>query len=211
MKIIKYKELESTHKYLIQSVKNGDCTLPLAIVSDNQNGGIGSRGDSWESLEGNLFLSYAFKIEELPKDLPLGAVSIYFSYILKMVLEELGSKVWVKWPNDFYIERKKIGGMITHIHKNIVVWSVGLNLHSSPLDFGVLDINVDRDELIEKFFKKLEIKILWKQIFSKFSVEFHSNRGFTFNSNGVRKSLSDAKLLYDGSISINGEKVYNLR
>ncbi len=211
MEIKKFKKLDSTHKYLIKNIKNSSLTPPIAIICDSQSAGIGSRGNVWKSLEGNLFLSFALNIKDLPKDLPQSAFSIYFSYILKLTLEELGSKVWVKWPNDFYIEKLKIGGTISFLQKNVVIGSIGLNLSSIPPTFGALDIEISRDELLENYLKKLAQKIPWKQIFSKFSVEFHFNRDFSFNCGGGQKSLDNATLLYDGSISIDGKKVYNLR
>ena len=51
-----------------------------------------------------IFFSFAIKIDELPTDLKLESASIYFAYLLKETLYELGSCVWLKWPNDFYID-----------------------------------------------------------------------------------------------------------
>ena len=81
LKIIYLKEIDSTHKYLIENLKNNNISTPIAIVSDIQTNGFGSRGNSWDSLEGNLFLSFSLNIDDLPNDLPLQSTSIYFSYI----------------------------------------------------------------------------------------------------------------------------------
>lgn len=56
---------------------------------------------------GNLFFSFVLKRNDLPSDLQIQSASIYFSYILKEVLALEGSKIWLKWPNDFYIDNKK--------------------------------------------------------------------------------------------------------
>jgi hypothetical protein len=42
--------------------------------------------------------------KDLPADLPLASTSIYFSFIMKKRLESMGEALWLKWPNDFYIQ-----------------------------------------------------------------------------------------------------------
>lgn len=211
MIIKSFEELDSTHTYLIKNIKNGSLIPPIAIITNKQTSGQGSRGNSWQSLEGNLFLSIALNKSDLPKDLPFSSLSIYFTYILKMVLADLGSKVWVKWPNDLYIKNSKIGGAISLLHKDIVINSIGLNIFQTPQGFGVLDIKVSKEKLLSQFFKQLKLKTSWKQIFSNFSVEFRNSKDFSFNLEGNKISLQNAILLEDGSISINNKRVYNLR
>ncbi len=211
MKILYFKNLTSTHNYLIENLKNGILEPPIAIVTDHQTKGVGSRGNSWESLEGNLFLSFAIGRSNLPKDIPLSSLSIYFSYIMKLVLEEKKSKVWIKWPNDFYVGDKKVGGVISLLQKDVIVNSIGINLQKAPKSFAILDIKIDKKLLIEEFFSKVELKKSWKYIFSKYSVEFQKSRKYQFNYNQKKISLKNAKLLEDGSISLDGKRIYNLR
>ncbi len=49
------------------------------------------------------------------------------------------------------------------------------------------------------------------KVFSKFRLQFHENKNKTFHLDGQIYSLNDAKLNDDGSITIKGKKVYNLR
>ena len=97
------ESVDSTQTYLKSKIKANEISAPHAVVANMQTSGLGSRDNLWEGLEGNLFLSFAMKLDSLPKDLKLESASIYFSYILKMTLSELNSKVLIKWPNDFYI------------------------------------------------------------------------------------------------------------
>ena len=211
MQIFYLKHIDSTQKYLKNIIKNKDVEAPYAVVSDIQTDGIGSRNSRWQSMEGNLFLSFAIKIEDLPKDLKLESASIYFSYILKEILFEHGSKIWLKWPNDFYVKDKKIGGMITNIIEDSLICGIGLNLVTSPQNFAKLDIEVNRDDLLNKYFKNIKSLFSWKQIFSKYELEFGKNKNFFTHSMNSKISLEDAKLHYDGSLIVDNKRIYSLR
>ena len=98
-----FDELPSTHQHLIDGLKLGTFEAPLGIGVDRQTNGVGSRGNSWIGGEGNLFFSFCVEEKHLPKDLPLASISIYFSALVKEILANQGSMVWLKWPNDFYL------------------------------------------------------------------------------------------------------------
>ena len=211
LQIIYLKSIDSTQRYLKQELQCKHLQAPIAIVADMQTAGMGSRENSWTSQEGNLFLSFALPQEELPSDLPLASASLYFATIMKEVLREYGSDVWIKWPNDFYCKSSKTGGMITHIVAKNIICGLGLNLKNAPNGFAVLDIDIQRDVLVENYLKKIEEKPLWKQVFSKYKLEFYKNRGFFTHKNSERLSFDDALLQEDGSLEINGERIYSLR
>lgn len=211
MEINWFKHLPSTHKYLIENIKNSSITAPLAIGVDFQSEGVGSRGNSWEGDEGNLYFSFCVKEKHLPKDLKLESTSIYFSYILKEVLSELDSKTWIKWPNDFYLDNAKVGGVITTKINDTIIGSMGLNILHAPEPFAVLDIDILPQNLVELFLQKLEKNISWKNVFSKYKIEFKNSLGFTFHLDGKKVALGDANLCDDGSIEIDNKRIYSLR
>ena len=211
MKITYLESVGSTQTYLKKKLQDKSVEPPHAVVSKIQTDGIGSRGNSWTGIEGNLFLSFAIGLDELPIDLKLESSSIYFAYLLKETLSELDSTTWLKWPNDFYIDDLKIGGMITNIVGNTLICGVGLNIVSSPKEFSKLDIRISNDVLLKLYFEKIEKKVLWKQVFSKYKLEFYRSQNFFTHKNNLRILLGDAKLQSDGSIIINGERIYSLR
>ncbi len=214
MEIIYHDKLPSTHRYLEEALRAQHLKPPVAIIAHTQTQGVGSRGNAWQGLEGNLFLSFALSKEQLPADLPQASASIYFSFIMIALLRELGSQVWLKWPNDFYIKDKKIGGTITSlIRDEFVLCSMGLNLKNAPKDFEILDINIEKKSLIEKYFLKLKQVIFWKNIFRQYKIEFEKSRCFFYTDLASEKkvSLEHATLLQDGSIMIGKRRIYSLR
>ena len=211
MKILYLDSVDSTQTYLKNLIKKESVKVPYAVLSNIQTNGVGSRNNSWTGLEGNLFLSFAIERDDLPDDLKLESASIYFAYLLKDILNKLGSKIWLKWPNDFYIDNLKIGGMITSLQNSSLICGVGLNLVHAPENFAKLDIDISKIELLNLYIQKIEEKLSWKQVFSKYKLEFQKNKEFSTHHKNFKISLKDASLQNDGSIVNNGERIYSLR
>ena len=203
--------VDSTHTYLKNHVKTHGFTNPLCIATTLQTAGIGSRDNSWEGKRGNLFFSFVIKKEDLPDDLLMQSYSIYFSYLLKEILNSYGSKLWLKWPNDFYIDDKKIGGTITNLSGELVYCGIGLNLIQVEEQFGFLDITIEPKSFLQEYLEVVTKKNSWKKLFSKYLLEFELSRKFKATIKDQKVSLEKAVLNEDGSISIDKQKVYSLR
>jgi len=203
--------LPSTQTYLIDEVKKSNVTLPIAVMAKEQTQGIGSRENSWEGGEGNLFFSMAISLDDLPADLPLASASIYFSYIMKELLSEYIEDIWVKWPNDLYQKQSKIGGTITKKIDNILLCGMGINLQKNSNSFKALNLNVEPITLLKKYLLAVEEYRSWKQIFSLYRVEFERTKEFSAHIEGEYKSLKKAILSEDGSLIIDNKRAYNIR
>ena len=204
-------EVDSTQTYLLDALKNKKVAAPFCIGAVQQTLGRGSRGNHWIGEKGNFFISFALERDSLPCDLKLESSSIYFAYILKEVLADLGSKIWLKWPNDFYLDEKKLGGVITNLVGETLVCGIGLNLKQAPCDFARLDIQIEAKKLSEMYMLRLKSFPSWKKIFSKFEIEFHRSKLFSTHSKNTTIELKDAILLEDGSLECNGQRIFSLR
>jgi len=204
-------EVDSTQTVALDLLKRGALAAPFAVVADIQHAGKGSRGNSWEGEPGNLFCSFAIARSALPEDLKLESSSIYFAFLLKQSLEAFGSKVWLKWPNDFYQQSQKIGGMITTLGQETLVCGVGINLKRAPDGFGVLDIEIKRKKLLDNYFSRVESFPKWKDIFRLYSIEFDESRRFKTHYNTHKFSLKNAVLCEDGSVECEGQRMYSQR
>ena len=211
MKLIYLDEILSTHTYIKEYIKTNINKNNICFYTFNQTNGIGSQDNKWQGKDGNLFFSFKINLENLPKDLPLQSASIYFSYILCELLQNKYSKVYLKWPNDFYIGNNKIGGTITNKINDYLLCGIGLNIIKNDDFDGILDIKINKEELLKKYFCLLENYPSWKQIFSKYKLEFHRSKNYNININNSKISLKDAILNEDGSLNINNKKVYSLR
>ncbi|WQU79287.1 biotin--[acetyl-CoA-carboxylase] ligase [Helicobacter pylori] len=202
-----FESLPSTQIYLLEKLKSNELKAPVLVLAKNQSAGIGSRGNIWEGVESALTFSLALNASDLPKDLPMQANALYLGFLFKEVLKELGSKTWLKWPNDLYLGGQKIGGVLVNIYKGMRVCGIGVNRVSTK--WACLDIGISDDLVIESFLKKIEENLFWGEVLSKYALEFHRSNSFNFHNDwGEAVSLKDAELLEDGRICIKG-KIYD--
>ena len=211
MEILCFNTLPSTQKYLLEQLEEGKIQAPVAVISSEQSSGLGSRDNSWSGGEGNFFASIAIDLDMLPEDLTLSSASIYFSFIMKQTLESLGENIWLKWPNDFYLNDDKVGGTITKKVNNTLVCGIGINLKKSQNGYRALQCDISPQKLLENYLLALEKFPKWKQVFREYEIEFELSRKFSVHIENDKKSLSDATLCEDGSLIIEGKRVFSLR
>lgn len=211
MEILSFDLLPSTQNYLIDELNAGSIKAPCAVIAHEQSAGVGSRDNEWSGGKGNFFASIAISLDQLPSDLPLSSASIYFSYIMKQVLMEYHENIWLKWPNDFYLNDEKVGGTITRKVDQTLVCGIGINLKNEKNGYRSLGADIQPELLLEKYLFALKKFPEWKEIFSVYRVEFELSRGFSVHIENLKMSLKDATLEEDGSLLIHGNKVYSLR
>ncbi len=206
-----FESLESTQSYLLEELKASRLHPPVCVGALSQTTGKGSRGNSWIGVQGNLFISVALSRSQFPEDLRLESSSIYLAFLMKELLHSYGSKTWLKWPNDFYLGNKKIGGVITNLVGDTLVCGIGINLIEAPDDFEKIDITISVYDLT-KAYSELFINLpSWKQIFSNYRVEFENSREFFTHDNNEKVALERAVLLEDGSLECDGQRIFSLR
>ena len=209
MEILFHNSLDSTQLEAKRLLKAGK-KPPFCVVSEIQTAGVGSRANRWDSHEGNLFFSFVIEQTMLPEDLVLSSASIYFGFLMKEVLKDAGSDVWLKWPNDLYLQEKKIGGIITHVSGQSLICGIGINLVFAG-EYGSLDVKTDKKTLINAYITELKKFPEWKKIFRQFRIEFEQSKRLKTHVDGEEISLQNASLECDGSLTINGKRVFSLR
>lgn len=110
---------------------------PLAVITRRQTQGRGRLGRQWHSPEeGNLMLSLGFRPNLPPSRLQLFTLWAGLRACLAL-REETGLAIHVKWPNDLYLDGRKLGGMLTEARMDAdlvrdLVFGMGLNVNSNP-------------------------------------------------------------------------------
>jgi BirA family biotin operon repressor/biotin-[acetyl-CoA-carboxylase] ligase len=139
-KFIYFDEINSTNIYLKEN-KN----LPdgIVVVAERQTAGRGRKGRKWNSPK---YKGLYFSIL-LQKDIEIKNLSI-FSLLFPLAVKEAiqnrtSKKVYIKWPNDIYIENKKISGILieTEIEGNSInnfIVGIGINVNTSLDELGEL-------------------------------------------------------------------------
>ena len=133
MKHIHFEEIDSTNTYLKKKYQNLD-NLTF-VTSDYQSSGHGRFDRKWSANKGdNVLLSYLIKDKDIIEH--FSYISMFTAVVIVKYLEDKGLKdVSIKWPNDVYVNGKKIAGILLEGNvPNYVVVGVGLNLNQIEFD-----------------------------------------------------------------------------
>lgn len=102
----------STNTQLKEKIKSSPGAVFDVIAADTQTGGRGRLGRSFYSPAGGVYFSAAYPIAGNEKNVPF--FTLLSGLAVSRALEELtGAKTLVKWPNDVYLNGKKLCGILT--------------------------------------------------------------------------------------------------
>ncbi len=132
-KYVFFKEIDSTNTYARKSVFE-DGTVVLA---QKQSSGRGRRGRKWVSSGKGLYFSIVLK-----PSIPVSEVlkfSLIFPLSILDALSKFGINSKIKWPNDIYINGKKVSGILIESDTegeitNRAVVGIGINVNDSLED-----------------------------------------------------------------------------
>ena len=137
-----FDELDSTSSELLRHIRDYDNLSVVAAVS--QTAGRGQRGNRWYSAPGdNLTFSLLLRPEALPAR-EVMALTCFATLAVREALQEEGVPAVIKWPNDIYVGKRKICGMLVEngLDGADIAWSVigiGINLNQTAFPGGVLN------------------------------------------------------------------------
>lgn len=120
------RESESTNKQLAQEVRAGLIALPALLVADQQSGGMGRGGNRWFSPAGCLMFSMALPFE--PRESALLSLEVGI-VVAKTLASWCPRAPQVKWPNDVYVDGRKICGILIEVVQNASVAIVGIGIN----------------------------------------------------------------------------------
>jgi BirA family biotin operon repressor/biotin-[acetyl-CoA-carboxylase] ligase len=138
-KVIYLPTCHSTNDIAAELVRSGASMEGAVVITDDQTKGRGQRGTTWVAQQGmNLTLSVVF----IPVFLPIAEqflISQAMALGISSYLRNYSDKVKIKWPNDIYIDNKKICG--TLIENSVQgrslassVVGIGVNINQSVFD-----------------------------------------------------------------------------
>ncbi len=108
------------------------------VFSESQRKGRGRMDRAWISPKGGIYFSLLLKpkflqIQEVPQ------ITLMISLAcLKAIKKATGVECQLKWPNDIFLNKKKLGGILCEIHAetdkvHFVVVGIGINVNSRDL------------------------------------------------------------------------------
>lgn len=208
MKTTIFDTLPSTNDYC-ETREFGEDTV---IIAREQTGGKGTKGRSFSSPRGGVYLSlvryYPCKAEN--------SFSLMITSCMAVVktLELYGVSAGVKWPNDVFLNGKKICGILIknsfegeNVKKSIT--GIGVNVNNDiPKDLADIAINLKSvvgEVDIDEFYKRLI-----ENLYADYSVDEYRSRNIvlgkeiTVIKNGESRKAVAEDVAANGSLVLKG-------
>lgn len=146
--LIHLPSVDSTNTYAKEHLSKSTPIDGTVILADEQYAGRGQAGNIWQSMPGeNLTFSIIYKTDFLPAAAQFGlnmAISLGIRTAVAEIIEQQGRQnmnVSIKWPNDIYIDDKKVAGIlientISGMYLKHSIIGIGLNVNQQ--DFAEL-------------------------------------------------------------------------
>ena len=148
MKIVRFEEISSTNDYVKEQKSLGE---NLIVIAKRQTGGKGTKGRSFSSNEGGVYLTKLVFYDNFPAD-KVFLVMARTAVAVCKTLESFSLKPVIKWANDVFVNGRKICGILienSFSGKNISssIIGVGLNVNN-PLPEELSSIAISMREAL---------------------------------------------------------------
>lgn len=124
------EKTESTNNDIKTVIYSTNAPVFTVIRARTQTGGRGRLGREFFSPEGGLYFSVSFPLTGKEKNIPF--MTLLAGLAVSEAAEELtGVKTQIKWPNDIYLDGKKLGGILCELVCGkllTAVVGIGINL-----------------------------------------------------------------------------------
>jgi BirA family biotin operon repressor/biotin-[acetyl-CoA-carboxylase] ligase len=204
-KIIQIESVDSTNNYIANLMNVGKIDHGMVILAEDQKNGKGQRGSKWSSNPGeNLIFSMFLDTATLSVNNQF-VLTEFVSISVCNALKKVGVDSVIKWPNDIFVNKKKIAGILIENQikgSNLNGTIVGVGLNVNQVNFGELNatsIKIEKGVFfsVQEFVFILlnEMNVIW---------QFVQENNFTLLE---KEYLNNLWLLNQKSIysDINGE------
>ncbi|HBX37807.1 MAG TPA: bifunctional biotin--[acetyl-CoA-carboxylase] synthetase/biotin operon repressor [Pseudohongiella sp.] len=150
------------------------------VLAEHQAAGRGRRGRQWVSPFGrNLYMSMLWTFQN--GIAALEGLSLVCALAVKRSLQAIDSDISVKWPNDVYLDGKKLAGILLEVSGDVsgpcrVVMGIGLNAampaeHSAAIDQPFADLASGNNGKISRNSLAAGVINEWVKVLAQFESE----------------------------------------
>jgi len=198
-----YKNTGSTMDRARELALNGTAGGTV-ITAEKQSAGRGRYGRTWVSRQGGLFFSILERPRLAIADYTMLSLVMQIA-VVRSVTFFCGKKAYLRWPNDVYINRRKIAGITTEIsgEGDLISWlsgGVGVNLNN-PTPSGkatscaeVTGRQFSRREVLGKILDEIEDV---KKTFSSNAAYFQGNHALAAEWNSMSDCVGAKAVVFE--------------
>lgn len=206
--------LEEFHFFEIVDSTNerSKYSKPFSLLfAEEQLQGRGRLNRQWVSRKGGLYFSLVLPNYSVSKLTLISALSV----------AESVTNSRIKWPNDVLLFGKKFCGILGEVFEDKAIIGIGVNVENDVSDFSDFACNLkkfyqtSREEIFDRItsrFAKNYTDLLagkWQEIFARFA-EICETKGRRVRIITPVETIEGvAELSEDGSIVVDGKKIYS--
>ena len=178
----------SSNDAVKELVANTGLTGGVAVLVKNQTNGRGQKGNKWLSEVGKN-LTFSILVNPAIKPQNQFYLSKYVAITCFRFISEYCENVKIKWPNDIYVNNKKIAGILieNNIQEGFVKQSVigiGININQKKFDNNINatsftlennDKNYDILKLFNLFVEKFNDNLSFFHNYRLLDAVYHNN------------------------------------
>lgn len=172
--IIHLDKVDSTNNLALRLLKDRTENIKIPdgtlVLAETQEKGRGRLGKPWLSPPGGLWLTLILKTGLEEKKLP--EITLIVAYSVACILnKECNIKVTIKWPNDLYYKKAKLGGILIEAEKingeiylmigiginvNVAMEALGPFQRESTSIRAILGKDIDREHILAEILLEFE-------------------------------------------------------
>ncbi len=164
LRLLVREAVDSTNDESRRLAENGAAD-GLVVVAERQTEGRGRRGAAWFSPPGE---SLAFSLLVRPQEpKPLWPrLALAAGLAVAEAVESRGIACGIKWPNDVWVDDRKVAGVLVEAGRDFAIVGIGLNVNAREFPAGVSEIATSlaladgrehpRDEVLAAILRRLE-------------------------------------------------------
>jgi BirA family biotin operon repressor/biotin-[acetyl-CoA-carboxylase] ligase len=130
-----FDQVDSTNRHLDRQIQAAQVPLPSIAVADEQSAGVGRGANRWFSSQGCLMFSMAIEhtmLDPAKNTQRFAMLPLQVGLAVAQSLEPLvRTQPKVKWPNDVFVEDRKISGILIESHRvgsmGYAIIGIGIN------------------------------------------------------------------------------------
>jgi BirA family transcriptional regulator, biotin operon repressor / biotin---[acetyl-CoA-carboxylase] ligase len=172
-----HRELDSTNSRALEWAGDPSLELPALVLTDLQTRGRGRGGNAWWAAPGALTCSLILsRPEHAPSPGP--CLSLTAGLAVCEALHQLcpGLSIGLKWPNDVYVQSRKICGILVEAPlkpRTRVVVGIGVNVNNS-LDQAPAAIRSRATSLVDVAGYPFSLTVVLVEVVRHFTRQYES-------------------------------------
>ena len=195
--VLYFEIINSTNKKADQLIKSRQISGNFLLIAKTQSGGIGRKDNSWFSPSGGIWITAGLYGLSVESNLTI-FTGICIHQALLQLFPNMQNDLKIKWPNDIYLNEKKLCGILSsHISAykyHLIGIGINTNFEEFPEELSKISIS------IKKYLKTdIDNSNLLKTIFDIFSSELPEfiESGFDLNYFNEHSLLKGKKIELD--------------